>query len=88
MGRSTADGYRKLLDFLDLSHQYRADRLLARLPSDSMYEVRAVLLGRLGQHEAALQIYVNRLNNHRIAEECVTPWCFFHPRKARRRPEW
>jgi hypothetical protein len=34
-----------------------------------MYDVRAILLGRLGQHEAALQIYVHRLKDHAKAEE-------------------
>jgi hypothetical protein len=36
-----------------------------------MFEVRAVLLGRLGQHEGALQLYVNRLKDYVTAEECV-----------------
>lgn len=39
--------------------------------SSDMYEARAVLLGRLGNHEAALQIYVHRLEDYDKAEECV-----------------
>lgn len=61
--------YSKLLDFLGTSTQYRPDRLLGRLPADSMFEARALLLGRLGQHEGALQIYVNRLKDYETAEE-------------------
>ncbi|KAG8910095.1 Vacuolar morphogenesis protein 6, partial [Tulasnella sp. 408] len=34
----------------------------------SFFEARAILLGRLGKHEAALDIYVNRLNDYSAAE--------------------
>ena len=61
--------YRKLLEFLGASTAYRADRMLGRLPSEDLYEVRATLLGRLGRHEGALQIYVYQLEDHRTAEE-------------------
>lgn len=59
----------RLLEFLDASHQYRAERILGRLPSDDMYEARALLLGRMGQHEGALHIYVHKLQDHAKAEE-------------------
>jgi hypothetical protein len=61
--------YKKLLDFLQTSSQYRADRVLGRLPNNEVYEARAILLGRLGQHQAALQIYVTRLQDYATAEE-------------------
>ncbi|GAA5890028.1 hypothetical protein JCM6882_009206 [Rhodosporidiobolus microsporus] len=61
--------YRKLLDLLESSTSYRADRILGRLPSEDMHEVRAVLLGRLGRHEGALQIYVYQLEDHQTAEQ-------------------
>lgn len=64
-----AGPYRKLLEFLEASTAYRADRMLGRLPSEDLYEVRAILLGRLGRHEGALQIYVYQLEDHRTAEE-------------------
>jgi hypothetical protein len=38
-----------------------------------MLEVRAILLGRMGKHQAALEIYVYRLNNFAKAEEYVPP---------------
>lgn len=67
---AASDGpYRKLLDLLETSTSYRADRILGRLPSEDMHEVRAILLGRLGRHEGALQIYVYQLEDHAIAEE-------------------
>lgn len=61
--------YSRLTDFMETSTQYRADRLLGRIPDDKMFEVRAILLGRLGQHDGALHIYVYRLGNHAQAEE-------------------
>ncbi|GAA5922564.1 hypothetical protein JCM1841_006202 [Sporobolomyces salmonicolor] len=63
----TAD--QKLLDLLESSTSYRADRMLGRLPSEDMHQVRAILLGRLGRHEGALQIYVYQLEDHTTAEQ-------------------
>ncbi|GAA5966350.1 hypothetical protein JCM21900_005140 [Sporobolomyces salmonicolor] len=61
--------YQKLLDLLESSTSYRADRMLGRLPSEDMHQVRAILLGRLGRHEGALQIYVYQLEDHMTAEQ-------------------
>ncbi|GAA5860999.1 hypothetical protein JCM5353_003083 [Sporobolomyces roseus] len=61
--------YQKLIDFLETSKEYRPDRMLGRLPSEDMHEVRAILLGRLGRHEGALQIYVYQLEDHATAEQ-------------------
>jgi hypothetical protein len=36
---------------------------------EDMFEARAVLLGRLGKHEGALEIYVYRLQDYIKAEE-------------------
>lgn len=63
--------YSKLIDFLERSTSYRAERVLGRLPSEDLHEVRAILLGRLGRHEGALQIYVYQLEDHATAEQCV-----------------
>lgn len=65
------ESYHKLIDLLESSTAYRADRILGRLPSEDMFEVRAILLGRLGRHEGALQIYVYQLENYATAEESV-----------------
>lgn len=65
------EAYQKLLDLLESSMSYRADRILGRLPSEDMYQVRAILLGRLGRHEGALQLYVYQLEDHATAEECA-----------------
>ncbi|KAK4703357.1 Vam6/Vps39-like protein vacuolar protein sorting-associated protein 39, partial [Phenoliferia sp. Uapishka_3] len=64
-----AESSSKLLDLLESSTSYRADRILGRLPSEDMYQVRAILLGRLGRHEGALQLYVYQLDDHATAEE-------------------
>ncbi|KAG0335759.1 Vam6/Vps39-like protein [Podila horticola] len=62
----------KLLQFLDESTFYKAERILSRLPVDSCYEERAILLSRIGQHDQALNIYVHKLRNFQAAEEyCV-----------------
>jgi tetratricopeptide (TPR) repeat protein len=61
----------KLTDLLEFSRQYRAERILNRVPTDetAFYDIRALLLGRLGQDEAALRIYVDKLGDHGKAEE-------------------
>lgn len=81
--------FKKLLDFLKTSSQYRADRLLGRIAqrntSDGaddreeahqrsgrirMFdEIKAILLGRLGQYDGALSIYVYKLGDTARAEE-------------------
>ncbi|BGP49482.1 Vacuolar morphoproteinsis protein 6 [Rhodotorula kratochvilovae] len=61
--------YKKVLDLLESSTSYRPDRMLGRLPSEDMHEVRAILLGRLGRHEGALQIYVYQLEDHATAKQ-------------------
>ena len=82
--------YSKLVNFLSTSIYYRPDRIFGQLPRDGecgafvwtlltvtlgMFEVRAILLGRMGKHQAALEIYVYRLSNFAKAEEYVpTPW--------------
>jgi tetratricopeptide (TPR) repeat protein len=70
-GEERASTVSQLLHHLESSHQYRAERVLNRLPTDDQdwFEARALLLGRLGQHEAALGIYINRLNDTSKAEE-------------------
>ncbi|KAF9362961.1 Vam6/Vps39-like protein [Mortierella sp. NVP85] len=62
----------KMLDFLNESTFYKAERILSRLPVDGCYEERAILLSRIGQHDQALNIYVHKLNNFQAAEEyCI-----------------
>ncbi|KAG0322530.1 Vam6/Vps39-like protein, partial [Dissophora globulifera] len=62
----------KLLEFLDESTFYKAERILSRLPTDGCYEERAILLSRIGQHDQALNIYVHKLKNFQAAEEyCI-----------------
>lgn len=71
----------KLLTFLRTSTQYRPEQILVRLPADDddrdMLEARALLLGRMGQHEGALSIYVRKLQDPTRAEEyCRDVWRF------------
>jgi len=37
-----------------------------------LFEARAILLGRLGRHDQALELYVYRLNDYLKAEEYET----------------
>jgi len=45
------------------------DRLYGILSSTDLYEARAILLGRLGRHDQALELYVYRLQDYLKAEE-------------------
>ncbi|KAL5525933.1 hypothetical protein ACEPAG_7271 [Sanghuangporus baumii] len=70
-GREDAyhETYDKFLRFIQSSEVYRVDRLFALLPSEDVFEARAILLGRLGRHVNALEIYVYRLADYKKAEE-------------------
>ncbi|KAK4050609.1 Vacuolar morphogenesis protein 6 [Microbotryomycetes sp. JL201] len=68
MQESKPGAYDKLVTLLETSTWYRADRILGRLPED-MPRIKALLLGRLGRHEGALQIYVHQLQDTEMAEE-------------------
>ena len=66
----TSDSKAKLEDFLESSNEYTPRKIFHLLPSnDSRYlPSRAIVLGRLGEHEKALQIYVYDLHNYLQAE--------------------
>lgn len=53
----------KLLSFLESSNNYSPENALVQFPYDSMFEERAVILGKLGKHEQVLSIYVMMLGN-------------------------
>jgi len=61
--------YEKLLSFINLDEFFSIDRLYGLLSSTDLYEARAILLGRLGRHDQALETYVYRLQNYAKAEE-------------------
>lgn len=74
-----------MLAFLMESTHYRAEKILPRLPLEGkfllrsktldaktcpdLFEERAILLSRIGQHDQALDIYVYKLKNYSMAEE-------------------
>ncbi|KAL1752471.1 hypothetical protein FB107DRAFT_219865 [Schizophyllum commune] len=64
-----SEAYAKLLAFLDNTHHYRVDRIYSLLSSTDLYEARAILLGRLGRHDQALELYVYKLQDYIKAEE-------------------
>ncbi|CAG4945545.1 unnamed protein product [Parnassius apollo] len=53
----------KLLAFLEKSSHYTPERVILHFPNDSLFEERAVILGKLGRHEQALAIYVQILGD-------------------------
>lgn len=52
---------KKLLSALESISGYNAEALLKRLPSDALYEERAILLGKMNQHQLALSLYVHKV---------------------------
>lgn len=52
---------KKLLSVLGNISGYSPESLLKCLPADALYEERAILLGKMNQHELALSIYVHKL---------------------------
>ncbi|PAV71973.1 hypothetical protein WR25_16663 isoform B [Diploscapter pachys] len=59
---------RSLLKFLHFSLYYSPPTILLQLNSDGFYEERALILGRLKQHEQALTIYTCLLRDIEAAE--------------------
>lgn len=57
-----------LLTFLRESKFYQPQNLLTHFP-DGFFEERALLLGRLGRHEAALAIYIHVINDITMASQ-------------------
>ncbi|KAL7265228.1 hypothetical protein ACSBR1_003062 [Camellia fascicularis] len=62
---------KKLLSALESISGYNPETLLKRLPTDALYEERAILLGKMTQHELALSIYVHKLH----VPELVLSYC-------------
>lgn len=60
---------RKLLDFLEISDNYSINHLPDLLQNEGLCEERAIVLGKIGQHEEALGIFIYVLNNSKRAEE-------------------
>ncbi|KAJ7284535.1 hypothetical protein C8J57DRAFT_1669706 [Mycena rebaudengoi] len=59
----------KLLKFIDTTDRYSIDRLYRAISSEDLFEARAILLGRFGRHDQALELYVYRLHDYLKAEE-------------------
>ncbi|PIA52660.1 hypothetical protein AQUCO_01000493v1 [Aquilegia coerulea] len=58
---------KKLLSTLESISQYNPEALLKRLPADALYEERALILGKMNQHELALSLYVHKLHVPELA---------------------
>lgn len=53
----------KLQKLLEKSQHYTPETVLRDFPFECLYEERAIILGRLGQHQKAVSIYINLLND-------------------------
>ncbi|KAK1433282.1 hypothetical protein QVD17_10192 [Tagetes erecta] len=53
---------KKLISGLQNISEYNSEVLLKQIPADALYEERAILLGKMNQHELALSIYVHKLH--------------------------
>ncbi|GJW21173.1 Vam6/Vps39-like protein [Tanacetum coccineum] len=58
---------KKLMSALQSISDYNPGILLKRIPKDALYEERAILLGKMNQHELALSIYVHKLHLPELA---------------------
>lgn len=59
----------RLLFFLESSSSYQPYKLLRFFPQDSLFEERALLLGRAGRHDEAIAIYIYVLKDIKMAEQ-------------------
>ncbi|KAH0951330.1 hypothetical protein HN011_003413 [Eciton burchellii] len=69
----------KLQQFLQKSAYYTPETILVHFPFDSLFEERAIILGRLGRHQQAISIYVNLLNDiSRAIQYCQNVYTRYH----------
>ncbi|KAF9560733.1 hypothetical protein CPC08DRAFT_636245 [Agrocybe pediades] len=66
---ATNKAYERLLKFIVDDEVFAIDRLYGLVASTDLFEARAILLGRLGRHDQALETYVYRLQDYLKAEE-------------------
>lgn len=59
--RTSSHTRKKLLSALEGISAQNAELLLKHLPSDALYEERAILLGKINQHQLALSLYVHKV---------------------------
>ncbi|XP_076960702.1 vacuolar sorting protein 39-like isoform X2 [Bidens hawaiensis] len=75
---------KKLIAALQNMSEYNPEALLKQIPTDALYEERALLLGRMNQHELALSIYIHKLN----LPELALSYCDrLYESEVNRRPE-
>ncbi|KAI7746579.1 hypothetical protein M8C21_005733, partial [Ambrosia artemisiifolia] len=58
---------KKLISALQNNSEYNPEVSLKQIPADALYEERAILLGRMNQHELALSIYIHKLQLPELA---------------------
>ena len=70
-GQKKAEWKEKFLNFLRTSQHYESWKVIRQIPRDDpeLYEARAIVLGIMGEHKQALEIYVFKLGNPQKAED-------------------
>lgn len=69
----------KLQQFLEKSAHYTPETILVHFPFDSLFEERAIILGRLGRHQQAISIYISLLNDiPRAIQYCQNVYTRYH----------
>jgi len=67
---------KKLLSALGSISGYNPESLLKCLPADALFEERALLLGKMNQHELALSLYVHKV--FCIKDHLYVPCSYIH----------
>ncbi|PPR05963.1 hypothetical protein CVT24_004627 [Panaeolus cyanescens] len=67
--KNRKDSYSKLLAFINTNQHISVERIYGQVAPTDLHEARAILLGRLGRHDQALETYVYRLQDFMKAEE-------------------
>lgn len=72
---------KKLLHFLVSSDSYSTELLPGHLIQDGLWDELAIVMGKMGDHQEALSIYVNKLQDLKKAEDyCERVYDRSHPR--------
>ncbi|KAJ1975305.1 Vacuolar morphogenesis protein 6 [Dimargaris xerosporica] len=68
IGTTPPPARQRLLILLRQSPYYNPENILSKLPAHGLYQERAIVLARMGQHDQALQLIVYRLRDFDQAE--------------------
>jgi hypothetical protein len=73
-GKTSLGVRERFRTLLEAPPKYNAEQILQSLPTGGLFEERTILYSRLGQHDKALDLIVNNLQDRAMAEE----YCLKH----------